>query len=369
MAPLLKLTIQFLANLPYLLSPQTRGPSQTALDQPKLHVAANTKLPSLSITSWGKGRQDIFGIKSFAETKDKPELIHKYYDGAQWQPAGTSMEILGNFPGHAHTAVSSSVGRMDFFAASEEGELLHKYFDTHGDNAWQPSWNTTDTLYSPINGTDKIIDASAGIAATSWAANRIDVFARNAADGQVLHKFFDGSTWQPEGGDAIEVLGGSCGSGVAALSWGVERNNIFCAGEAGRMLHMYWDGSMWSEWQELIHDDEDNEILEGRFEDAPAVASRGPHRLDVLAVDVNGELWHKVWDSTMWLKWTRLASGLARGGVAANSWSEGRIDVVALGQDNAYVGFPFSFSFSFAFLFSLRLGSMARLATEMLELY
>jgi hypothetical protein len=42
---------------------------------------------------------------------------------------------------------------------------------------------------------------------------------------------------------------------------------------------------------------------------APAASSWGADRLDVFAVGVDDAIWHRWWDGTRWVDWERLAAG------------------------------------------------------------
>ena len=327
MAPLIQLTVQVLSYLP---SFRHQASPQTLVQSPQVHTL-QAPTPSLSAISWAKGRQDVF----LSDYK-KSSLMHKYYDGSQWQPSGTSMEFLGDLVSSALTAASWGDGRMDVCAVTEDGGLLHKYYDTQGDNAWIPSQDSFELLSSSAN-----ISQDIAIAATSWGVGRLDIFTVSES-GEFLLKYFDGSSWGPAEGE-LENLGGSCSSGPAAVAWGPNRNDVFCASNAGgqdAIFHTYWDGSNWSEFT-LLYNENAGEIAPPVFGNMPTAISWGVNRLDVFAINLDGELWHKAWDGSQWLNWEILGTGLAQGTVAANSWSEGRIDIVALGTDGAYVSISF----------------------------
>ena len=98
------------------------------------------------------------------------------------------------------------------------------------------------------------------------------------------------------------------------------------------MLHQYWDGTKWlSQWESLG---------DAVFSDTPTAISWGTDRLDIFGIDAESSaLLHNVWDGSQWSNWENLGTptnvGLT-GTVAATSWSANRIDVVALGTDGAY---------------------------------
>ena len=154
-------------------------------------------------------------------------------------------------------------------------------------------------------------------AVSSWEAHRLDVFsARN--DGQLNHKWWDGSQWHD-----WQTLGGVFKGGPAAVSWGKNRIDVFVRGMDDHLGHLWWDGSEWKGWQDLG----------GPITSAPAVASWGAHRLDVFAAGADGNLKHKWWDGTKWHDWQNLG-GTFKGAPAAVSWASNRIDVFVRGMDD-----------------------------------
>lgn len=93
------------------------------------------------------------------------------------------------------------------------------------------------------------------------------------------------------------------------------------------LVHKYWDGSNWSDWEDLG--------AGSLFYETPAVFSWAENRLDVFAVNSDGSLTHVYWDGSQW-KIEDLGGRKLTGTVAAVSWAVGRIDIVALGQDAGY---------------------------------
>ncbi len=81
--------------------------------------------------------------------------------------------------------------------------------------------------------------------------------------------------------------------------------------------------------------------LGGRVTDSPAVASWGADRLDVVARSTEGRVLHKAWipphEEWTWLpsqiEWEDLGGPIV-GSPAAVSWGDGRLDIVAHGEDN-----------------------------------
>jgi len=155
-------------------------------------------------------------------------------------------------------------------------------------------------------------------AASSWAANRLDVFARGL-DNQMYHAGWNGTSWS-----GWEALGGSFTSAPAAVSWGPNRIDVFARGRDNALWHEAWTGSAWSGWQSLG----------GVLTEAPAVSSWAPGRLDVFARGTDNGLWHIAWTGSAWSGWQGLG-GILTAAPGAVSWGPNRIDVFGRGTDAA----------------------------------
>ena len=263
----------------------------------------------LSTVAWSSNRNDIFGIGYYGD------VAHKFWDGYQWQPSVTDVESLGGELHVPPVAISWGPNRNDVFAIGNEGALLHTYWDGTG---WRPDYKVWEILAENISTTNSF-------AATSWGVNRFDIFAigpNKSGKSELLHKYWDGSGWQPEG-SALEPLGGKPTSGPAAVSWGKNRNDVFVLGENGDLLHTYWDGSNWASW----------ENFGGKLVGTPTVTSWGENRLDIFGIhSENAKLYHKYWDGSQWSEWEDF--GGTFGGVGAVSWGPNRIDIVGWGRDD-----------------------------------
>lgn len=264
----------------------------------------------LSSVSWSSNRNDVFGAGYYGD------VVHKFWDGYGWRPSLTDVESLGGELHVPPVAVSWGPNRNDIFAISTDGALLHQYWDG---TAWKPAYKEWEVLGENIS-------TSYSFAATTWAPNRFDIFAigpNEHGENELLHKYWDGSSWRPEG-KALEPLGHKPSSGVAAVSWGKNRNDIVVLGQRGDLLHTYWDGSNWAAW----------ENFGGNWAGIPTITTWGENRLDIYAIGAeNSKLFHKYWDGTKWSDWEDFG-GAFIGAVAATSWGPDRIDIVAWGRDD-----------------------------------
>jgi hypothetical protein len=169
----------------------------------------------------------------------------------------------------------------------------------------------------------------AAIAATSWGANRLDIFGLGT-ENQMYHKAWDGTAWLPSP-TGWEALGGVFDSPPAVVSWGANRLDIFGLGTDNQMYQKTWNGTAWlpspTGWQPLG----------GVFDSPPAVVSWGANRLDIFGLGTDNQMYHKAWDGTAWLPsptgWEALG-GVFDSAPAVVSWGANRLDIFGLGTDN-----------------------------------
>ena len=280
---------------------------------------------SISAISWGFNRMDVYGVD------DHGSIAHQYWDGYQWGPSWDKIETLGGDFASPPTAVSRSIGKMDVFEVGSNGSLIHKFYDG---TAWQPS----ETAFENLGG---YFDVDVPLSVTVNGANPIDVFGKAADSSSIYHKFWDGSDWRPKG-DISENLDDGItefSSGPTAVSWGPNRTDVFALDTDGKTKHQYWDGTTWLKAWESLGD--------AQLSGPPTVISWGLNRLDLFGIDAHsGNLLHLYWDGSQWSAWEDLGapstsssssgSSITLASLAATSWSENRIDVVALGSDGAY---------------------------------
>ena len=102
-------------------------------------------------------------------------------DGSAWKPDGLLPESLGTdgfndqFFVSSPAAVSWGKNRLDIFGILSNSTLLHKYWDG---SAWQPSASGWESWGDGFNGNP---------VATSWGENRLDVWALQK--GELAHRY------------------------------------------------------------------------------------------------------------------------------------------------------------------------------------
>jgi len=219
----------------------------------------------------------------------------------------TGWQFLGGTLASSPAATSWGANRLDVFAKGQDAALYHMWWD-----------GTTWHSWTFIGGS-----LTSDPAAVSWGVNRLDVFAKGR-DLALYHNWSTdgGTTWQ-----GWERLGGTLASNPTASTWGPGRLDIFAAGQDKALYHMWTtdSGATWNSW----------ERLGGTLSSDPAAVSWGVNRIDAFARGQDLALYH-MWstDGTTFNSWQFLGGTLASDPVAS-SWGTGRIDVFAAGQDAA----------------------------------
>ena len=318
MAPLTRLTTQLMLSY----ATTKLGFEKQCHDTPKsVGPQSGYGGTSISATSWGFNRMDVYGVS------EDDSVAHQYWDGYQWGPSYDKIEDLGGDFDFPPKAISPGKEKMDIFQVSSNGALMHKFWDG---SAWRPAATAFESLGGEL-------DAFTALAATVNGSNPIDVFGLSSDGKSILHKYWDGSSWQPEGDKMEDLSDGTTDLvyGPTAVSWGPNRTDIFALDAERKPKHQYWDGTTWlSKWESLG---------DAALTHSPTAISWGVNRIDLFGVESDsGSLLHYYWDGSQWSTWEDLGKPSADvalaslGTVAATSWSTNRIDIVALGTDGAY---------------------------------
>ncbi len=169
-------------------------------------------------------------------------------------------------------------------------------------------------------------------AITSWGPGRLDVFMHRALDlngGRALrHSWAVNGSWS----GTWETLGtGLMQGSPSAVSWGVNRIDVFARGGGNELAHKYFNGH-WSGWENL-----GNVLTE-----APAVTSTGPGNLTVFYRGTDAVLYSRTyangWSLSNYLGGILGDLTTPSGGrvmPTASSMAPGTADVFVLGSDNA----------------------------------
>ncbi|KAH8667026.1 carbohydrate-binding protein [Xylariales sp. PMI_506] len=124
-------------------------------------------------------------------------------------------------------------------------------------------------------------------------------------------------------------LGGSYTGLPCVLSWAEGRTDVFVRGVDNHVYHKWQNGggTTWGPGEDKWED------LQGVIISNPTGCSWGPNRLDVFALGTDNACWHKWWDGSSWGGWESLGGGII-GDISAVSWGPNRIDLFCRGMDN-----------------------------------
>ncbi|HZM78485.1 MAG TPA: glycosyl hydrolase, partial [Candidatus Limnocylindrales bacterium] len=155
-----------------------------------------------TITSWGPERLDVFADCGSA-------VCHRSSDGMTWAAGWENLGFLpGLFVNRSPVAVSPSKGRTYLLALNDNRRLNYRPYGAGGfEGPWQ-------TVANPAGLTLMSLPA-----ATSWAENRMDVFA-TGNNGGLWHLLFDNNvpgTWEQVGANNPKVIGNVIGATARAL--------------------------------------------------------------------------------------------------------------------------------------------------------
>lgn len=196
------------------------------------------------------------------------ELYLREFDGEQW----TKFYSLGGSIAGTPKIVSWGKGRVDIFARSTDGSLLHSFSDpAYERDAWLPL---------------TVIPGSEGLQTTDPEVlvqdeNRIDIFTVQR-DGALWQRSLRDGTWRP----AVS-LGGSLTSTPTIVSWEPGRFDAFARGSDGTLQNSYFITG-WSKWR----------ALGGNVGRRPSAIARGLNHVDLITVDEQHNIYRKRYDGS-----------------------------------------------------------------------
>jgi len=122
------------------------------------------------------------------------------------------------------------------------------------------------------------------------------------------------------------LRGVSLGS-PSAVSWAANRLDIFAVGLDGNLYHRWWDGRNWGGPENRGG---------GNLINSPSAVSWAANRLDIFAIGADGNLYHWWWDGN-WGGPENRGGGNLINSPSAVSWAANRLDIFAIGADgNVY---------------------------------
>ncbi|TPX13005.1 uncharacterized protein E0L32_006650 [Thyridium curvatum] len=223
--------------------------------------------------------------------------------------------------GSQPAAVVVNGTEVHVFAVFQDGAVGQKAYVR---GSWQADW--TNLQGNSINAP----------AACSWGAGNIELFA-TAADGDMTHRRFDGTSWSSKSAsDPWDKFGGFLAAGVAALCPADERVDVVSYGSHADSLHdlgwMHYRDGAWAGW-------EGNSRPPGGsvgYRGDPAIVRVDDKTSGAVGIGSDGQMYYSEWSfaknkSGAYSKTQSLGSG-AFESTPFVIQSANRIDVLAVGK-------------------------------------
>lgn len=221
--------------------------------------------------SWNDGHcgvanQQDCHIDVFARASDNNLWQKPYRDGwSGWINLGAPEGGIQSDPDVAARAYN----RLDVFALGVDGFLWQKSW--YGQSPWS-GWN-----YRGRPGTGALLS---GPSAISWGPGRIDVFARGQGNDLYQIVWTGSDPWSLWGNLCAPPTHPGCDifSAPDASSWAVDRIDVFAQGSGSDLYHRVWAPG-WSAWENLCGTPYDDCTLN----EDPGAVSWGWGRIDVVS--------------------------------------------------------------------------------------
>jgi hypothetical protein len=285
------------------------------------------------------------------------ELLHREWSSGGWSDVRSLGEPIARTEGGHQVpadwqlaACSGDPARIDLFARSPDGDLLHMA-------AAGAKFEPFAFLGAPAT-TNGDVTIPLGLIAPPAAcarAGRMDVFALGQT-GEILHTWLEGSEWSGFDSLGVPAVRGEkhasipVASALSVCRSGPEQIALFVRGSRGDLMLKWWDGSRWSDFESLGWPQEEAEMypavtVPSPLTGPPAVCSWGRNRLDVFARGGRGQILHKSWDGRAWSPFVSLGMPVdserrllpSTGAVTASTWGPTRLDVFTRAVDgNVY---------------------------------
>jgi hypothetical protein len=234
---------------------------------------------------------------------------------------------LGPPPGgrsFEQVAISAQASRLDVYGTATDLSIWHI---TRGSG---PPWGGWDTSWQAVPGGTSNYYAPAVVPSTAAQQNLVAV----RSDGAMYYARYSAgwSGWTNLGAPP----GLSFDSGPAITTWTGGRLDVFARASDGALWHAACGGSdctsisNWSGW----------ESLGGVLWSGPAAVAWSDGRIDIVAVGTDTSLWHLAYDWCCgWFGWESLGGDFSALGAqpAIASWAPGHLDLFARGRADGVV--------------------------------
>jgi hypothetical protein len=235
------------------------------------------------------------------------------------------------------TVVGAPVGSGAPGVCSINGTGLDLFIRVGADNSivWKESpdgttWTSSQTSLGGTLTAPPAANATLANGSSTYAS--IYVFARgndgslywrvispnNTQITQTNSSSYTMSGWTSLGGQLAK------NTGPSVCSWGPGRLDVFVQGTNGAMYQIVWNGSTWSNWNNLG----------GKLTSAPGATSTG-NQVGVFAAGTGGTIYYKHWTGSAWSGWVNVGGTLLSGtSPAAYNWGTSQIGWLVTGTDS-----------------------------------
>ncbi|MCL4251974.1 MAG: FAD-binding protein [Anaerolineae bacterium] len=241
-----------------------------------------------------------------------------------WRGNNNQWSSGGEFPRGA---------RLDPFplaAVANSPDDIHVFAVDRNTMIWWWHWNGSSwNIAEQIPGRNGVPNQR--IAAVSAAPGRLDVFAVGS-DAHLWHCLKESNKpW------VLKVRGGNLPSeGVSAVSWGLNRIDVFAASrEPGNPLQHWWANG------DRFEGPETQPFMGANLASGTVSAvSSAPNKLDVFGITHDNHLAHWAWDGSRWSGPSLRGEGIPAGDVSAVVRQTHRLDVFVTGAGNTLRKWP-----------------------------
>ncbi len=238
-----------------------------------------TDLSHLSTLVWGDGRSEVFALGGDGA------IWHNYWNTSVTDWSGWSS--MGGALATGASAILWKDGHGELFAVDSAGVAWHNWSGNY-----PGGWSGWNSLGGSL--------ASHPVPAR-WADGHVQLFARGT-DGHLYQAYYTNNTWSAwQVLSASTTILGEPSVMVNRGNGGGEGPEVFARDAQGAVVHLWWNGSAWTDF-----------IALDTFTAAsdPFGWIRGDGRGEVFAIDAHGDLKRIYRDANGWGTWATIASGI-----------------------------------------------------------
>lgn len=276
-----------------------------------------------SVSGW-PGHLEVFAVTGDGRVMNRWRWMDGREDGWNWHEFGSPPVACVDI-----TAISHGSGHRELFLVGSDGKVWHRWF-YHDLGGWSAAWAciTTGPEFTAV-------------ASVSGWPGHMEVFAVTG-DGRVLNRWQwaddreDGWSWHEFGSPPV-----AC-AGITATSRRPGHRALFAVGVDGEIWHRSCSRRRWSDWVQLrtgAGAGPGHNAVARLGSRSLASASARPGRVDIFAINLQGEVIHRAWieaGGRRWSEWNRRFGPPARCHyVTATSPEPGQLEVFAVADDGA----------------------------------